>query len=247
MFKLFFVWHMKFIYFVAMLLSLKITNSFGDTPTFKAGSGFFINNKGDVLTNRHVVEKCDKKLLLFIDSKQQVHQAKIIAVSDEYDLAALKTDAKTDEFGSIATNNESYPIMIDKSGWELFSFGYPNGSKNQEWTAGPSIGTSTYNEPPYIGFAKLNATNGSSGSVVMDRSALVLGIVTAKMGNDNYEKDKNINTDQVIEYHNLNAIVFFANKYRLTINSYPRKEEFPPGFVMTHASHITGQIFCWLR
>lgn len=237
----------KIISCFALVFFTTFTNAFGDSPSFNAGTGFFINNKGDVLTNKHVIEQCDKKLLLFIDYKQKVHQAKVIAVSNEYDLAALKTGAKTEYFGSMATSDDGYPIMVNESDWELFSFGYPNGSKTQEWTAGSSIGTTTYNDPPYIGFAKLNATHGSSGSVVMDRSALVLGIVTALIGRDNYEKDKNINDNQRIIYHNLNAIVEFANKYHLTINAYPRHESHDPGFVMLHANRITGQIFCWLK
>jgi S1-C subfamily serine protease len=231
----------------AFISCIFVTSSvFGDGPKFSVGSGFFINKNGDVLTNRHVVEQCDDKLLLFIDHKKQVHQATVIAVSEEYDLAALKTGATTEEFGSLATADETlHPVIINKSGWELFSFGYPNGQKTQERTVGLSIGTSNYNDPPFIGFVTLNATNGSSGSAIMDRSALLLGIVTARVGQDTYKNGENINDSQVIAYHNLNAIVSFANRHNLQINHYPRKEFHDPGFVMLHASRITGQIFCW--
>lgn len=236
----------KFVSIGLIFCTFATSNAFGEVPNFSAGSGFFINKMGDVLTNRHVVEQCDEKLLLFIDHKKQVHQATVIAVSNEYDLAALKTGATTEEFGSIATDEASmFPVIINESGWELFSFGYPKGQKKQDWTVGLSIGNSHYNEPPFIGFAKLNATNGSSGSAIMDRSALVLGIVTARVGKDTYEKDKKINDSQVIAYHNLNAIVSFANKHHIKINHYSRMEFHDPSFVMLHASKITGQIFCW--
>ena len=222
------------------------TVAFGDGPGFSIGSGFYINKTGDVLTNKHVVEQCDDKLLLFIDHKKRVYQATVIALSEEYDLAALKTGATTEVFGSLATvDGTLYPSMIDKSGLELFSFGYPNGQKTQEWTVGQSIGTSNYNDPPFVGFVTLNATNGSSGSAIMDRSALVLGIVIARVGQDTYKEGEIINDNQVIAYHNLNVIISFANKHNIQINHYPRKEFHNPGVAMGHASRITGQIFCW--
>ena len=240
------IMYLVYLIFISLLHILVITPSFARDIKFNAGSGFYINNNGVVLTNKHVVDQCDNKLLLFIDYKQNVHQSKILAVSKEYDLAAINTGVKNDYFGSIATVDDTmYPVMINESGLELFSFGYPNGQKKQEWAAGSSIATSKYNEYPFLGFAKLNATHGCSGSVIMDRSALVLGIVTARFGYDLYKKGDNLNDKQLIVFHNLNAIVDFANKNNIEINHFPRKKYHDPGFVLGHASRISGQIFCW--
>lgn len=56
------------------------------------GSGFFIDKKGYILTNNHVIDKADKITVTFADGTQQ--EAALIGKDVENDLAVVKIDPK---------------------------------------------------------------------------------------------------------------------------------------------------------
>lgn len=56
-----------------------------------AGSGFFINKKGDVITNSHVVEG-NKTITARIPGDDKEYEAKVIATAPDYDLALIRLE-----------------------------------------------------------------------------------------------------------------------------------------------------------
>src|SRR5437588_9328237 len=58
------------------------------------GSGVIVDGKGYIITNRHVVEKADRIRVRFQDDPPGTqHDAKVIGVDQETDLAVIKVDA----------------------------------------------------------------------------------------------------------------------------------------------------------
>lgn len=210
------------------------------------GTGFYINEIGDVLTNRHVVENCTDGGIYFVDYNSQIYPAEIIAKSDSYDIAALRTSTTQQYYGSLATHpNSLYPVIIDTE-FDIFTFGYSKSIREQVWANGLTTANRFHNVKPYIGEATLNISHGSSGSALLDRSALVLGIVFGGVaGEDKYIEGEPLVSEQTIFYHNLNAIVHFAISNNIQIRHSPREYQYSPTFVMTHANRITGMILCF--
>ena len=57
------------------------------------GSGVIVDQKGYILTNRHVVEKADRIRVTFTDDPPGVqHEAKVVGTDQETDLAVIKVD-----------------------------------------------------------------------------------------------------------------------------------------------------------
>ena len=65
---------------------------------FGYGSGFFVNKKGNVVTNYHVVEGCDR---VGVDYEGEMYETIIIAHDPKNDLAVLKTKIKPETFFAI--------------------------------------------------------------------------------------------------------------------------------------------------
>ena len=61
-----------------------------------AGTGFFVDNSGHILTNYHVVEPCNNKSKIIYKNKE--YKAKLIAKDKNLDLAVLKVNVKNDYF-----------------------------------------------------------------------------------------------------------------------------------------------------
>lgn len=86
-------------------------------PKEASGTAFFINNKGYMLTNNHVVRGCKNSKIKY---KNQEYVAKLISTDSILDLALLKVDLKPNDY--IAFSND-YPKKLDK----IFVAGYPFG------------------------------------------------------------------------------------------------------------------------
>ncbi|WP_144152890.1 serine protease [Paraburkholderia sp. BCC1885] len=135
-------------------------------------TGVFVNDT-DVLTARHVVESCQS---LFVIKDGQVARATVKAVSPDHDLAVITSRirpllaasfAKTDDVSAsqpvFAAGYEVLGHMTDRADtmYNAFTRDRPAGSAG-EFTLISS------------------ATNGASGSPVLDQGGLVVGLVTER-------------------------------------------------------------------
>jgi serine protease Do len=91
------------------------------------GSGFFVNDKGYLITARHVIEKADKTL--YTPNEIQItkpgkippllaHVSQIVKDWPSFDLALLKIDMQPTDFLQTEFNTIA-------EGTEVYSFGYP--------------------------------------------------------------------------------------------------------------------------
>jgi serine protease Do len=134
-------------------------------------TGFFVNDRGDVLTARHVVQACQS---IFLIKDGQVARAKIKAVSADADLAVITSSIKpflAASFPKTGTVGSAQPVFT--AGYEVLhhmpdrtSTMYNAVTRDQ-----PTAATGTFT-------LMSSATNGASGSPVLDQAGLVVGLVT---------------------------------------------------------------------
>lgn len=154
-----------------------------DRFAVSAGTGFFINDAGLVITNRHVV-KGAKTLLVLMNGKKQV-SAEVVMIDEEQDLALIRLKvvkektpfvhfAKTDNPGDGAECTVMGFPLIDRLGAAIkVTRGIvSSGSANEE---GADIITD----------AKVNP--GNSGGPMLDKFGNVMGIVVMKSANSRFE------------------------------------------------------------
>jgi S1-C subfamily serine protease len=82
-----------------------------------AGTAFFINSNGNILTNNHVVKQCSSDPRIIYNKKD--YTAKIIAKDGNLDLALLKSDAKPKNYLNISKDNVNKLENIYVAGYPL--------------------------------------------------------------------------------------------------------------------------------
>jgi serine protease Do len=141
------------------------------------GSGFLYNDKGDVVTNAHVVAGAINIKVKSNDTS--IHTGKVIGISEEKDIAVVRVDALAGK----------EPLVIDKVtksevGDEVLAFGSPLGLDNTV-TTGIISGVDRdfdLDETKYRGVYQISApiTHGNSGGpLVLKSTGKVIGINSA--------------------------------------------------------------------
>jgi len=142
------------------------------TPT-GAGSGFFINAEGGVLTNWHVAGECKRVGI--------VKEGKLIP-------AALHVGDRDVDLAVIDTNREAAGVAVFRSspvelGEQVFVFGYPLidelGSLNM--TAGIVSSTAGPGGAPWVLQTNAEVQPGNSGGPMVDHSGRVVGVTIARL------------------------------------------------------------------
>jgi S1-C subfamily serine protease len=141
-----------------------------------SGTGFFINDSGLILTNRHVA-KGAKNLLVVLPGGDSV-SADVVAIDDQFDLALLRAHVKP-KMPFIALSPEDSPAegadcvvmgfpMIDELGADLKITRGVVSSSSQDQGNGADVLTD----------AKVNP--GNSGGPIVDKFGNVMAIVCMK-------------------------------------------------------------------
>lgn len=138
-----------------------------------SGSGVLVSRRGDVLTNEHVIQGCDK-----VRVQPSGLDAKVIAKDSKNDLALLKMEGHV-----------SVPVRLRtgkgiRLGDELVAIGYP---LRGLLSSGPIVTTGIVNALSGVnddtsGF-QMSATvqPGSSGGPIVDNSGALVGLVKARL------------------------------------------------------------------
>lgn len=145
------------------------------------GSGVVIDEKGDILTNLHVIHSTDRWVVTFFDGSKS--EAELVSVQPENDLAVIRAKVQPDDLkpATLASTRDLYP------GDTVVAVGFPFG-------IGPSVSAGVvaglgreFNDPDDKDTPKLSnliqfdaAVNpGNSGGPLVNRDGEVVGIVTA--------------------------------------------------------------------
>lgn len=235
--------------YLIFLLLIPLESSAGSS-TFSTGTGFFYNSKGHFFTNKHVIENCVPASINARTYDGNWHHARILASDNKHDIAAGSIDTEVPAFASIrlfeGTNNVSVPEAVE----DVFSAGFSAPEDNNfklqtKW--GQIQPWRNPNEPPFIQRMRMDAYPGASGSPILDYAGLLVGIVFAgsKHPAPDLENLKNFGYgDKWIFAYNNNAIVDFANRYKLDYAAWGQWKRQDPIFIAHHASQITILISC---
>lgn len=153
---------------------VRITNGEGH------GSGFFFKRGGYILTNRHVVGSGQNLTVKFDDESE--FPAKLIATSEDFDLAIIKMD------------REDHPVIgfrtqAVKIGLAVSLIGYPvKDLATSTMNSGLVSNTDrTFkNNPVYQ--LDVSANHGNSGGPVVDETGQLVGILTFGLGDFDLDK-----------------------------------------------------------
>jgi len=147
----------------------------------KSGTGFYINNKGYVVTNEHVVENCSST---WVNTGLNDFRAVVFRKDIDLDIAVLKIDNKTPnfaKFGQVRTGEDVMALgfpLSDKLGLEIKA---TKGNVSSLSGAG--------GDQDYLQFTA-PIQPGNSGGPLLNEGGFVVGINTAALVG---EKFQNIN------------------------------------------------------
>lgn len=150
-----------------------------------AGSGFFINKNGYILTNYHVVEGAKKVYINISSQGKKQFNCEVVAVYPERDIALIKLKEKDKEkvnekIGEIPYLDLGNSDLI-KDSQDLMVLGYPLVSDSIQFSEGIFSGK----EKDMFGFEILHTTapinHGNSGGPTVNSNGEVLGICVSKI------------------------------------------------------------------
>jgi serine protease Do len=156
---------------------------FGDSPGGRQkslGSGVILNSNGYIITNFHVVEGANRiRVRLKDDSPGELHDAKMVGLDRETDLAVIKIDPPKDRNLVAARLGDSE--RMTQGDWVL-AVGSPFGLENTV-TAGivSAIGRNINPSRQFQSFIQTDAAinPGNSGGPLVNMNGEVIGINTA--------------------------------------------------------------------
>ncbi|MBP8933052.1 MAG: serine protease [Candidatus Atribacteria bacterium] len=135
------------------------------------GSGFFINNQGDVITNWHVIENAHSAVIKTFEGNSYLVK-EVLGGSKESDLALLSVDTRNDTVQSLAISN-----LTPEIGERVLVMGNP---LSLEFSVSDGIVAAIRNIPEYLSGKVIQITapvsSGSSGSPVMNMQGEVIAI-----------------------------------------------------------------------
>lgn len=140
-----------------------------------SGTGFFVSNRGFIVTNAHVVKGCKQ---VQVRGAVKASPAAVLATDEEYDLALVQTQAMAPAVAGIS--QAEYRIRI---GDQVTVIGYPldhgvTGLYDVKQARVTDL-KGPLDEPHWIQFSSA-AQQGNSGGPLLDASGNVIGVVTGK-------------------------------------------------------------------
>lgn len=103
-------------------------------PAQSIGSGFFIDNKGHIITCSHVIEKSTKIYIEIPYLGEERIEVEVVGLCPDFDIALLKTkNYKNQEYYELHNSNKIYEII---PGIDVYAIGFPLGQTNLKITKG---------------------------------------------------------------------------------------------------------------
>jgi uncharacterized protein len=163
---------MKILYAFVLIMA----GAAAEAAETSAGSGVVMGTQGEILTNSHVVEECQKITVQF--PSQQSETAVLVARDQKNDLAVVRTSKP---LGTNALFREGVPV---RAGDAVVALGYPLSGLLAS-TANVSVGNVSAlaglgDDSRYLQISA-PVQPGNSGGPLLDASGHLVGIVTAKL------------------------------------------------------------------
>ena len=160
-------------------------NDYADTgsdqgPSGSSGTAFFINSRGLLITNNHVVEGCESQKISY---RNKDHVAKIIATDKTLDLALLKTKIRPKSY-------IEFTAVEPKKLNEIFVAGYPLGKGlSDDLKISSGIISSLKGFEDNSNEIQIDApiNPGNSGGPIINKKGLLVGIAVSGLAKDQTE------------------------------------------------------------
>ena len=144
----------------------------GSKTVSSSGTAFFVNNKGNIVTNFHVVEECnDQSKIMY---KDEEYPAKLIASDKKLDLALLKVELKNSGYLKLSYN----PKKMQK----IYAAGYPFGkylSDDLKFTDGIISSLKGFDDNTNQLQISAAINPGNSGGPIINQSGELVGVAVS--------------------------------------------------------------------
>ena len=165
------------------------------------GSGFFINEKGYIATNYHVVEDAKEiQVEYFQKGIKNVYQAKVIVTDKQNDLAIIQI--KDSKFKLLSTIPYVFNTIIKDVGTDVFALGYPIADVMGEeikFTDGKISSKTGIHGDITVYQISVPIQPGNSGGPLFDNKGNLVGITSSAL-NKEYCASENVNYAIKISY-----------------------------------------------
>ncbi|MFT6765440.1 MAG: serine protease Do [Alteromonas naphthalenivorans] len=148
------------------------------------GSGFFISDTGEIITNMHVIDQAQSVWIKIPSMGKAIIPAEVIGKAPERDLALLKITDQGKEIIKRELNIEKFSFLklgdsdLVSRADEVLALGYPLGQASLKSTSGVVSGREHLGGKHLIQISS-PINPGSSGGPVLDLNGDVIGIAVA--------------------------------------------------------------------
>jgi len=204
-----------------------------------AGSGFFINLQGQVLTGFHVVAHCSALTVSTVRGGRV--RAQVVASDYGSDLAVIQTKAKPERFARFN------PAPERNRGVAASVVGYPAlgaativpSRTAVEARPNQVIGDGT----EFIVEGRIRA--GHSGSPVLDETGRVIGLIRSKVDEVTTFRETGQFVDDVAQAVNNETIFSFLQPQHISYTTEARGRVLSDDEILDRASVFAARIECW--
>ena len=194
----------------------------------KSGTGFYINSKGYVVTNNHVISGCKS---VWLESNKENTPGVVIKKDENLDIAVIKSNKNSDIFAKFADDI--------RTGEDVMALGFPLGSElgdDIKATKGNiSAVSGMKGDKNYLQFtAPIQA--GNSGGPLLNEGGFVVGINTAALVGEKYQNvNFAINGNSAQSFLGKNSIDFEYGSY---------SEPLKPADLVEKGEMFTVRVLC---
>lgn len=173
-----------------------------------SGTGFFVSNNGEMITNNHVIEECTNIKAIYNGSELE---SKVLAVDKMNDLAIIKANVRPDEVFSVSSIDAE---LLEK----VIVAGYPLGKKistSIKATSGTITSLSGLGDN-YAEFQTDAALNsGNSGGPIINEKGNVIGVAVSKWQEEGVESfNFGVKSSILRIFANANGLKFLSPNYK---------------------------------
>jgi serine protease Do len=149
------------------------------SPRVVTGTGFYVNNKGFLVTNSHVVRECDSHgVHVYSNLNRKSVSGNVVAQDEKNDLALIYVNDET--------SRHFPPLSTDiKIGESVYVYGFPHSdllASSGNFTAGIVTANVGYKDDTSKFQFSAPVQAGNSGGPAIDQNGNVIGVVVEKTG-----------------------------------------------------------------